>query len=192
MRFHELGLGLLSVVLILLQQKKRPKPPKPPTRYSFTGTGGSGAFFAFKGRSRKTQQQSSGRLRFRRRSLLGRRNRFRMQLLRARAPLADAPRSLRPYATSTLFERARPHSGERPHNRLPRIQGRRRRVLRTLVLACGRSPVWAVAVCCGHRDERSRRPIGDCRQMHVWKGAWRGRHLSGCATDAVRHLALVS
>ena len=38
MRFHELGSGLLSVVLILLQQKENPQPPKPPTRYSFTGT----------------------------------------------------------------------------------------------------------------------------------------------------------
>ena len=171
MRFHELGSGLLSVVLILLQQKKHPKPPKPPTRYSFTGAGGWGAFFAFKGPF-LLDTKSSGRLRFRRRSLLGRRNRFRMHLLRARAPLADAPRSLRPYATSTLFERARPHSGERPHNRLPRIQGRRRRVLRALVLARSSSPVGAVAVCCGHRDERSRRPIGDCRQMHVRKGSW--------------------
>ena len=30
MRFHELGSGLLSVVLILLQQKKNPQAPKAP------------------------------------------------------------------------------------------------------------------------------------------------------------------
>ena len=45
MRFHELGSGLLSVVLILLQQKETPQAPKAPNPLLFRRSRRVGGFF---------------------------------------------------------------------------------------------------------------------------------------------------